>query len=57
MDHRWCSCGGCWVARGPTNPLIGCTKIFPVGVDLNVDATEEELFKDWEEQKNEFGKV
>lgn len=57
MDQRWCSCGECWVARGPTNPMVGGVRVFPEGMDIKIKATEQELLADWKERKNEYGKI
>ena len=57
-DMRWCSCGRLFVDGGFDYLRLGGPAIEEIAVeDVEVDATEEELYNDWNEKVDKFGRI
>jgi len=56
-DFRTCSCGDVSIDGGFDYTKISFISVKPDIILIDVDATKEELFNDWNNRKNKFGCV
>lgn len=53
-DFRRCQCGECFIDGGRDYTKVG-GKILPMFTEIEVDATQEELYQDWNESTDKHG--
>lgn len=55
-DFRKCSCGNIFIDGGFSYSRIGFTDKEPDYSEREIDITEEELYNDWNQGQNKYGK-
>ena len=54
-DFRWCNCKHCAIDGG--RDYIKTTGIFITYIEVDVNATEQELYNDWNTSANKYGVI
>jgi len=56
-DMRWCSCKMIAIDGGFDYHKVSFTDALPKSVEIEVDVTKNELFRDWNRSSDKFGLI